>query len=311
MDAVTEVRDAVRASRTASRAKSAAYIAAEKAKKTYESCDHSSSKEKIQHTQSEASKAQSHAIHATVVEYEANIAKKRSAVSLAQDVKSWNQHRKKEICRSCVQFAKSQQEACRKSADAWGKLREGLINKSTGSFATDDASLWVNPVVSSQVVYQGSSTALGTLTHGKPVYTNISDFQESNNLETSSDWETGVDASNSLSSSSKGFTDLKQSRESSNVYCLSSQNIDDDYFSFHQSIASSQDHSVNNDDDYNEDHSGAGSCQSDEVDEPVEGLSKADPMSTSMQSLIDGLMSWGEQEQSSRSGGGYNTNLLD
>ena len=147
------------------------------------------------------------------------------------------------------------------------------------------------------------------MTHGKPVYTNVLDSQESNNLETSSDWETGVDVSNSLSSSSKGFTDLKQSRESSNAYCLSSQNIDDDYFSFHQSIASSQDHSVNND-DYNEDHSGAGSCQSDEVDEPVEGLSKADPMSTSMQSLIDGLMSWGEQEQSNRSGGD-NTNLLD
>jgi len=140
--AVLEVRDAVRASNTASRAKSAAYIAADRAKKAYESCDHSSSMEKVQSAQLEASNAQSHAIHATVVEYEANLAKKRSAVSFAQDVQSWNIHRKKELLRTCVQAAKSQQEACRKAADALEGIRDGLIDSSGYSFAEAEVTPW-------------------------------------------------------------------------------------------------------------------------------------------------------------------------
>lgn len=140
--AVLEVRDAVRASNTASRAKSAAYIAADRAKKAYESCDHSSSMEKAQSALLEASNAQSHAIHSTVVEYEANLAKKRSAVSFAQDVQSWNIHRKKELLRTCVQATKSQQQACRKAADALEGIRDGLIDSSGYSFAEAEVTPW-------------------------------------------------------------------------------------------------------------------------------------------------------------------------
>ena len=278
----------MRASHTASRAKLAAYVAAEKAKKTYESCDQSSSREKIQYTQSDASKAQGHAIHATVVEYEANIAKKRSAVSLAQDVKSWNVHRKKDILRTCFEFARSQQEASRKAADAWESLREGLIESST-TFVPD-VSLWTNPEPATSKV-------------------DVGDTLENNNIANSgcsSDWETGVEASNSMSSNVQGFasddfsSSLKQSQQSEpeevsadNVYCLKPPSIEEDYFSFHQSIASGDD-----EEDDDDDSTSSKSSDNEDDDESKE-LKKGDPMSTSMQSLIDGLMSWGEQENNS------------
>ena len=273
----------MRASHTATRAKSAAYVAAEKAKKTYESCDQSSSKEKIQYTQSEASKAQSHAIHATVVEYEANIAKKRSAVSLAQDVKSWNVHRKKDILRTCIEFARSQQEASRKAIDAWESLREGLIESST-TFVPD-VSLWTNPTPATSKVGVGDTLENSTIAHSG----------------CSSDWETGVEPSNSMSSNIQGFasddfsSSLKQSQQSEdtsadNVYCLKPPNIEEDYFSY-QSIVSGDDDGEKEDDD-----STSSKSSVNEDDDESKELKKGDPMSTSMQSLIDGLMSWGEQE---------------
>ena len=316
---MTEVRGAVRASNTASRAKSAAYIAAEKAKKAYESCDHTSSKEKVQHTQSEASKAQSHAIHATVVDHTANIAKKRSAVSLAQDVKSWNLHRKNEMLRTCIQFAKSQQEASRKAADAWESLKEGLIDSTVCSFATDEVGLWANPKLISSPPADDSFT-----TSSRDIISNS--ISSGNKLEGSSDWEqTGqqdfsecVDAeaaSNSMSSAIEGFTNLSSSKQSQqselegsssdNVYCLAPPSVNEDYFSFHQSIASEEENSDTDKDDNSEEddrHTASihESYQSGNDDDSQE-LTKGDPMSTSMQSLIDGLMSWGEQENAEES----------
>lgn len=344
--AVTEVRDAVKASHTASRAKSAAFAAADKAKKAYESCDHSSSKEKVQHTQTEASTAQSHAIHATVVEYEANIAKKRSAVSLAQDVKSWNIHRKRELLRTCVQVAKSQQEACRKAADAWESLREGLINSSGCSYAKDEilVNMWTNPMNTSPVCtapttvtsYDSTQEILASEISAT---LDVSDERafvhkhlRTKSLENSSslfDWENGqqdfsecdaedpdsassfvegfsecvAEAPNSVSSVVEGFTDICSSNESQqshsemeessgNVYCLAPPNIshlDEDYFSFHRGITAE----ANSDSDDNED----GLTPSIHDSFHSEGLPNGDAMSTSMQSLIDGLMAWGGEDE--------------
>lgn len=333
--AVTEVRDAVRASHTASRAKRAAFMAAEKAKKAYESCDHTSSKEKIQHTQSEASTAQSHAIHATVVEYEANIAKNRSAVSLAQDVKSWNQYRKRELLQTCVQFAKSQQEACRNAADAWGSLRDGLIDSSGCSVAKDEVNiLWTNPMHTSQV--HPTSTA-ATTSYINTQYTLASeipsglygsveeDFAYSHSsgkdIEKSSstlqDWEQGqqdlaeyvAEASHSMSSAVEGFTDVLSLKESQqleiegstdDVHCLSPPNmshLDEDYFSFHQSIVGG----ASSDSDGDEHH------QTSSIHESFHSGQNGDAMSTSMQSLIDGLMAWGEEDEQGNIGETYQT----
>lgn len=77
--------------------------------------------------QTRASIAQSHAIHAAVVEHEAATVKRRSTLALAHDVKTWNVHRKREMLQSCISFARSQYEATRRSVDSWTTLRDGFI----------------------------------------------------------------------------------------------------------------------------------------------------------------------------------------
>jgi len=345
--AVTEVRDAVRASHTASRAKSAAFAAAEKAKKAYESCNNSSSKEKIQHTQAEASTAQSHAIYATVVEYEANIAKKRSAVSLAQDVKSWNIHRKRELLQTCVQVAKSQREACRKAADAWESLREGLINSAGSSYATDEVDMWTLPSRTSQVC-TAPTTVTSYANTQEIIASEISTAwdvssdkmmarnQFTKNLESSSslrDWENSqqdfsecvaesrisdssfvegfseciVEAPNSVSSVVEEFADEYSSKESQqsnsemerssdNVYCIAPPDMSqlvEDYFSLHQDII------VESNSDSGDDGNprSPSICDSVHSGNESEGPLNGDAMSMSMQSLIDGLMAWGEEDE--------------
>lgn len=344
---VTEVRHAVRSSHTASRAKSAAFSAAEKAKKAYESCDHTSSKERIQHTQAEASTAQSHAIHATVVEYEANIAKKRSAVSLAQGVKSWNIHRKRELLRTCIQAAKSQREACRKAADAWESLRGGLIDPSGTSYAKENAQIWTRPSEISQP--RAVSTAVEILAPEVSTALDVSDGEgimwNSSNLENSSglhDWENShhdfseraAEAPNSGSSLIEGFsecvadppdssainefTDICSSKESrqsdtemersmgrssDDVYCLAPPDLShlvEDYFSLHQGIG------LEADSDCNEGGGHTPSiCASFHSENESEGQPNKDgeAMSMSMQSLIDGLMAWGDGDDEKNSEG--------
>ena len=70
--------------------------------------------EEARAAQTRASIAQSHAIHAAVVDHEAKSVKRRAAVALAHDVKCWNVHRKRELLRSTLAYAKSQHEATRR-----------------------------------------------------------------------------------------------------------------------------------------------------------------------------------------------------
>ncbi len=156
VSSTTEVRDALKASRTATRAKTAAFAAAEKAKGAYESCDSSSSKEEVQSSQAKAFSTQSQAIHATVVEYEANLSLKRASVSLAHDVKCWNVHRRKELLQSCIQFAKSQKEACKKASDAWLSMRDGLIDSEYRPLTTVGLDALVNLDVSTSQIKTSS-----------------------------------------------------------------------------------------------------------------------------------------------------------
>ena len=333
--AVLEVRDAVRASHTASRAKSAAYTAAEKAKKAYESCDHSSSMEKVKSAQVEAFTTQSHAIHATVVEYEANLAKKRSAVSFSQDVKSWNVHRKRALLRTCIQTAKSQQEACKKAADAWESIREGLIDSSGYSFAELQVK-WADPKKESPArsipianhLHADKQDAIASrsqtnfdASHGDDVARNSFD---SNHFASS--WNNGqqrfsesvTEASNSMTSVVDGFTDICSLRESQKsetvgssdqVYCIvppKTSLIDEDYFSFHQqSVLFGGDNSDSDETDTNRTssvHESFHSGRNSTPDAPAR-----DKMSKSMQSLIDGLMAWGGEDDLGNNEESYET----
>lgn len=123
--AAEDVRSTVRAARTAANAKAAADCAAFAAQSACEG--EFGSIDEARAAQTRASIAQSHAIHAAVVEHEANTAKRRAALALAHDVKTWNVHRKRELLRSCLAHAKSQHVATRRAVDAWSCLRDGYL----------------------------------------------------------------------------------------------------------------------------------------------------------------------------------------
>jgi hypothetical protein len=124
--AAEDVRAAVRVSRTASNARAAASAAAFSAQTACERGEFATLDE-ARGAQTRASIAQSHAIHAAVVEHEAKTVKRRATLALANDVKTWNIHRKREMLRSCIVYARSQHEAARRSVDAWSTLRDGFI----------------------------------------------------------------------------------------------------------------------------------------------------------------------------------------
>jgi len=126
VSAAEDVRSTVRAAKTASNAKAAADAAAFTAQSACEGERFPSIDEaRAAHTRS--SIAQSHAIHAAVVEHEATTAKRRAALGLAHDVKCWNVHRKRELLRSCISHARSQHVATRRAVDAWSCLRDGYL----------------------------------------------------------------------------------------------------------------------------------------------------------------------------------------
>lgn len=301
---VQEVCDAVRAAQTASSAKSAAFAAAEKAKKKYEACNHTSSKEKIQQTQREASIAKSHAIHATVVEYGAKIAKKRSAVSLVQDLKVWNTHRKSHLLKTSIQAAKSQLDVSRKAADALTSLinssvfshdeceinassnlaiiaQEYSARKNLSSFDTNKFAFQHNPFItkspetpssvknrtikSSSYLIEGlSQCVVGALT---PI--SLSNMEESINVSPSAE------------------NQLSHSQGSSQNDCFTAFNasyLDEDYFLSHQGVSDADNDKV-------------GFTPSNQERFLSEDTPNKDVMSTSMQSLIDGLIAWGGDDE--------------
>ena len=61
------------------------------------------------------------------MEHEAKTVKRRATLALAHDVKCWNAHRKREILQTALSYAKSQHEATRRAVDAWSCLRDGFV----------------------------------------------------------------------------------------------------------------------------------------------------------------------------------------
>lgn len=290
VSSAAEVHDALKASRTATRAKTAAFAAAEKAKDAYESCDNLSSKEEIQSSQTNAFTTQSHAIHATVVEYEANLSLKRSSVSLAHDVKCWNVHRKKELLQTCIQFAKSQKEACKKASDAWVSLRDGLIDSEHTPLTTVGFDALVNPDIST--AQNELSTVLNiSVTPGPSSHSGLPVSKES------------------LSSAGEG-----ENSHGGDIYDVTSSdlNVDYDYFAYRQDNARDCSSEVCGDSVHSENeasqqssHDDAGEsetnesqiiCEEQESNDIRNDGARSMSSSTSMNSLIDGLMAWGEED---------------
>ena len=126
VSAAEDVRSTVRAARTAGNAKFAAVSAAQMAQSVCKKGKFANINE-ARAAQTRASITQSHAIHAAVVVHEAKTVKRRATLALAHDVKCWNVHRKREVLKICLAHAKSQHEATRRAVDAWSCFRDGFV----------------------------------------------------------------------------------------------------------------------------------------------------------------------------------------
>jgi hypothetical protein len=126
VSAAEDVRSTVRAARTAGNAKFAAVSAAQMAQSVCKMGKFANIND-ARAAQTRASITQSHAIHAAVVEHEAKTVKRRATLALAHDVKCWNVHRKREVLKICLAHAKSQHEATRRAVDAWSCFRDGFV----------------------------------------------------------------------------------------------------------------------------------------------------------------------------------------
>jgi hypothetical protein len=125
--AANEVRCTFQASQTAASAKEAADLAY---KRATESLDTINETEDSEAAQARVAILKQQAIHSAIVEYEALSAKHKSSTALAHDVRTWNNHRKREVFSACLDIVTSQQKSAHHFAQSWEQLRDGLINTS-------------------------------------------------------------------------------------------------------------------------------------------------------------------------------------
>jgi len=265
VSAAEDVRSTVRAARTAANAKAAADSAAFSAQNA---CDAGNFQniDEARAAQTRSSIAQSHAIHAAVVEHEANTAKRRAALALAHDVKCWNVHRKRELLRTCLSYARSQHVASRRAVDAWSCLRDGFVGSSTVPFTETRQRVRPQPEPqepeATAVIFHEAAAV-------KPEDSLTSDVQSETKI-------TAVDHDLLASPIFEEFGLGKSSSLEDNE-----QDVDVPIVEAAPVAAVDVEEAFALPDDTSKD-----------VSRDTEG---EDPLSASMQSLVDGLMSWGGQ----------------
>jgi hypothetical protein len=275
--AAEDVRSSVRASRVASNAKAAASSAAMAAETACESGNFATMDE-ARAAQTRASIAQSHAIHAAVVEHEAKTVKRRATLALANDVKVWNVHRKREMLQSCVAYARSQHEATRRAVDAWSSLRDGYVGSAMVPASHDrhrsvpssrHNTVCDNPLDSSEVtttIYEAEATIVAS---EHPLLTTSQVSEQQHSFDDDDDKEPG-ELCNRLTVNSDNLilpfaTASPIFEEDENI-----QSITLNESSLHASLSHSKRR-----------------VEFEKKD------SEDEVLSSSMESLVDGLMSWG------------------
>jgi hypothetical protein len=258
VSAAEDVRSTVRAARTAASAKAAADSAAFAAQNACEAASFPTIDE-ARAAQTRSSIAHSHAIHAAVVEHEANTAKRRAALALAHDVKCWNVHRKRELRRTCLSYARSQHVASRRAVDAWSCLRDGFLGSSTVPFTETRRARSQpepsEPEATAIIFHEAAATVQEENVQSYPTIKAV----EHDLLATLIFGECdGVSKSDATVCEGEGVPIVEAAPVSVSV-----------------------DHNFGFPDDFMKDAS--------------QGQEDEDPLSASMQSLVDGLMSWGGQ----------------
>jgi len=311
VSAAEDVRSTVRAARTASNAKFAAVNAAHMAKSVCEKGKFANIND-ARAAQTRASIAQSHAIHAAVVEHEAKTVKRRATLALAHDVKCWNVHRKREVLRICLDYAKSQHEATRRAVDAWSCLRDGFV----GSTIIPSTQYWKSAKPEPIIVNDESemkATIFGNVGHNGEGRQSIVAVEHRDLQLPSKSFPTKAAArTDDIDYSMKEELDLNVSllfaasipeevEETSNSGDKENVALDDTQLMPLQSaeVSSETDHEEIEDDYISRSPSIMPSSTSSEVemgDESTFEKENDETLTSSMQSLVDGLMNWGDFE---------------
>lgn len=259
----------MRLSRTAANAKAAASAAAFSAQTVCETGEFASIDE-ARAAQTRASIAHSHAIHAAVIEHEAKSVKRRAALALANDVKCWNIHRKRETLKSCLAYARSQNEATRRAVDAWICLKDGFISASVIPAAPERKA--AAPRMDQHQIVPIPTQGLGVEEQDE-VITTI--FDNDDCCEISTPKRSIVAVEHKI---------LSQPAAS----LVSSDTVESDSF-FPFATASP----IAEEDENECDSARDSSCHPGHKTSREDLCGNNDGLSASMQSLVDGLMSWG------------------
>ena len=322
-----DVCRAVKAAQTASRAKQTADIAVHKAVTTERETCANDEEAKVLHERVSSSKMQ--ALHAAVVDHEASSAKRRSVISLANDVKYWNTHRKRELLQACLDVVKEQRSSAEQNTHAWEQLRDGLLDthqifgKGETPDMTENA---VEGIVSEGIIISEPSEE----------QFNEFDYPSSSALELDDDVDTGIQITGGLAESAIEESFAKEKEILNDIqqdYFTPSASHDGDLLSDDFSLKSADgadyksrsphlsqdtnDRNLSISGDFEDTrfftdamstsaqshHSEASNCDveadasADNEQDGVPHEVEKEPnegMTESMQSLVDGLLTWGE-----------------
>jgi hypothetical protein len=130
------VTGAVDAARVAKKAKQTAEGAVHQALSEL-STDIYKTPDEIEKQKEDVVRLRMQSLHAAVVEHETAVAKRNAAVSLANDVMHWNSHRKRSLLDACVSMVRSQLSANEEDLKAWCQLRDGILSSSNNLFVQE------------------------------------------------------------------------------------------------------------------------------------------------------------------------------
>lgn len=310
VSAAEDVRSAVRISRTAANAKAAALAAAFAAQNACDTMTFSSIDE-ARAAQTRSSIANSHAIHAAVVDHEAKTVMRRSTLALAHDVKVWNVHRKREMLKASIDYARSQHEATRRAVDAWSSLRDGFIGTTVIPSAQERRQVQISPP--RRTTASPSQSRVEESTHPTPLEASdviatifAGNDRQTSSGSTSSGFAPIVPVDHHVLSNTEVFHDTTEepTKDMIDVGHSSSSSLPRDLLILPFATAAP----IPEEDEEEEAANGGGTSSSgghkgswtgasrsldDDPDPSCTSAADDGGLSASMQSLIDGLMMWG------------------
>ena len=301
VSAAEDVRSTVRAARTACNAKLAAVNAAYMARDVCENGKFANIDE-ARAAQTRSSIAQSHAIHAAVIQHEAKTVKRRATLALAHDVKCWNAHRKREVLKICLAHAKSQHEATRRAVDAWSCLRDGFV----GSAIIPSTQAW-RPTKKKPVLLDDqpevNATIFGNSERGSEGHNSIIAV-EHKSLKLPTEFQSSNTSNNSIGTDEISHTYNEPDPIVSLAVASPITEVDDTPTSLNEEVFAIQSTNpqtieVKEDSFGSDDEQTSNDCLAQAImmsksssEESSEKESNV-ALTSSMQSLVDGLMNWG------------------